>query len=96
MGAVPKTKWAQFLALTLLHFPPVRVFISWSGKQSKYIALALREWLPHIIQAVDPYMSAEDNEAGTLWDEVLTTELNASSFGILSYTCQPALSLDPL
>jgi hypothetical protein len=31
-------------------------------------------------------MSAEDNEAGTLWDEVLTTELNASNFGILCLT----------
>lgn len=64
----------------------MKVFISWSGRQSKHIALALREWLPRVIQAIEPYMSDEDNEAGTLWDEVLTTELDASNFGILCLT----------
>ena len=64
----------------------MKVFISWSGEQSKHIALALREWLPRVIQAIVPYMSDEDNEAGTLWDEVLTTELDASNFGILCLT----------
>jgi hypothetical protein len=64
----------------------VKVFISWSGEQSKHIALALREWLPRIIQAIDPYMSDVDNEAGDLWNEVITSELESTNFGILCLT----------
>jgi hypothetical protein len=65
----------------------VRVFISWSGEQSREIALALRDWLPPVIQAAkEPYMSEKDNEAGTLWDQVISAELEASNFGIVCLT----------
>jgi hypothetical protein len=64
----------------------VEVFISWSGEQSKHIAQALREWLPRVLQAIKPYMSDEDNEAGVLWDQVMTAQLEASNFGILCLT----------
>jgi hypothetical protein len=64
----------------------VKVFISWSGEQSKQIALALRRWLPQVVQAIEPYMSDADNEAGTLWDHVLTAELDSTNFGILCLT----------
>jgi hypothetical protein len=65
----------------------VKVFISWSSEQSKHIALALRDWLPLIIQvAKNPYMSKKDNEAGTLWDHVLSAELETTNFGIVCLT----------
>ena len=41
------------------------VFISWSGERSRYVASALREWIPMVIQAADPFMSEVDIEAGS-------------------------------
>jgi hypothetical protein len=66
----------------------VKVFISWSGEQSKRIAEALREWLPLVVQACKnrTYMSDRDNEAGVLWGENLSSELEASNFGIICLT----------
>jgi hypothetical protein len=64
----------------------MKVFISWSGDISRQIAEALRDWLPMAIQAVKPYMSQRDNEAGVRWEEVVSAELNASDFGIICLT----------
>jgi hypothetical protein len=64
----------------------VKVFISWSGEQSRQIALALHEWLPQALQAAKPYMSEKDNEAGGLWDYILSTELEVTDFGIVCLT----------
>ena len=65
----------------------MKVFISWSGEQSKHIARALRGWLPMVIQAAkEPYMSDDDNDAGERWSHVLSEELEASSFGIVCLT----------
>jgi hypothetical protein len=62
----------------------VKVFISWSEHPSQEIAEALRDWLPLVVQACHKkvYMSDRDNEAGTVWDQALSVELEASSFGI--------------
>ena len=64
----------------------MRVFISWSGEQSRQIAIALRNWLPKVIQPTKPYMSERDNEAGTLWEQVIASELEESSFGVVCLT----------
>ena len=37
---------------------------------------------PRLFTLVKPYMSETDTEAGELWDYVLSTELEASDFGI--------------
>jgi hypothetical protein len=64
----------------------VKVFISWSGEQSRQIAQALRDWLPMMFESVEPYMSARDNEAGIRWADVIAHQLDESSFGILCLT----------
>lgn len=64
----------------------MKVFISWSGALSRQIALALREWLPLVIQDLQPYMSEEDIEKGIRWALDLATELDTVSYGILCLT----------
>jgi TIR domain len=64
----------------------VKVFISWSGDQSQMVALALRDWLPSVIQAIEPYVSSEDIDKGARWNTDIARELEDSSFGILCIT----------
>jgi len=63
----------------------MKVFISWSGKSSKMIASALREWLPVVIQAIEPWMSDEDIDKGKRWRTILDNELKAD-VGIICLT----------
>ncbi|MGR7023058.1 toll/interleukin-1 receptor domain-containing protein [Geodermatophilus sp. URMC 62] len=64
----------------------MKVFISWSGAESRQIAEAIHEWLPAMFETVQPYMSARDNEAGVRWANVVSGHLNDSDFGILCLT----------
>ena len=38
----------------------MKVFISWSGTRSKALAVALKEWLPLILQYAKPWVSDKD------------------------------------
>jgi len=64
----------------------MKVFISWSGDMSKAVAEALREWLPVVIQAVEPWVSAHDIERGVRWSPALTRELEQTKVGIICLT----------
>jgi hypothetical protein len=64
----------------------LRIFLSWSGASSHKLAEALREWLPNVIQAVDPWLSASDTEKGDRWLERISSELEDASLGILCLT----------
>lgn len=64
----------------------MKVFISWSGKRSKVLANALREWLPMVLQYVDPWVSDKDISAGDRWAQAIAGELEASNFGIICIT----------
>jgi hypothetical protein len=64
----------------------MKVFISWSGDRSKRIASILYEWLPTIIQAIDPYYSKEEMPKGRRWSPELATELEQSNVGIIVLT----------
>ena len=67
-------------------FNPMRVFISWSGTTSRTVAEALRDWLPDIIQEIDPWMSASDLEAGVRWAGEIGKSLEQTDFGIICLT----------
>jgi DNA-binding CsgD family transcriptional regulator len=64
----------------------MKVFISWSGKQSEAVASALREWLPYVIQTVEPWMSGADIHAGARWGREVSHKLSETSFGIICLT----------
>jgi len=64
----------------------LKVFISWSGPVSGEVAVALRDWLPSVLQSVEPYVSSEDIDKGARWTSDISRELEDSSFGILCVT----------
>jgi len=64
----------------------MKVFISWSGEQSRHVAEYLRDWLKLIIQSVEPWLSASDIQPGARWNSDIAKELEASQFGILCMT----------
>jgi len=64
----------------------VKVFISWSGARSRFIAQALRVWLTDVIQVLQPWMSDSDIPAGGRWGEDLRRELSQAGYGILCLT----------
>jgi len=61
----------------------MKVFISWSGERSHKLAILLYNWLPSVIQAVEPYVSSENLQKGTRWPIDLARELEQTAFGIL-------------
>lgn len=64
----------------------MKVFISWSGERSKQMANALREWLPNVIQAIQPWMSDSDIDKGARWSSDIASELEESVVGIICLT----------
>lgn len=64
----------------------MKVFISWSGERSKLIAESLYQWLPNVLQAVEPYFSPDDVAKGTRWSTEIAKELDASNFGLMVVT----------
>lgn len=64
----------------------MKVFLSWSGDQSRAVAEALRGWLKLVIQSVDPWMSGRDIEPGQRWSNTLADELSKSNVGIICLT----------
>jgi hypothetical protein len=68
----------------------VKVFLSWSGSRSRAVALALREWLPVILQSVEPWMSETDIPAGSRWNSEVGRQLQHAGFGIICLTSDNA------
>lgn len=64
----------------------MKVFISWSGAKSRQVALALRDWLPSVINSVEPFVSAKDIYAGTRWQAEISAQLESTNFGIICVT----------
>jgi hypothetical protein len=64
----------------------MQVFISWSAEPSRPIARALRNWLPLVIQRVEPWMSEEEIRSGRRWEDAVATGLDQSHFGLICVT----------
>lgn len=70
----------------------MKVFLSWSGAESKVIALAFREYLPKMLQAVEPFMSDVDIAKGARPLNVIADELKSTKVGIVFVTAANALT----
>lgn len=64
----------------------MKVFISWSGNVSKRLGEAIRDWLPGVLQLVNPYFTPADIEKGGRWANDIAKELSSSEVGILCVT----------
>lgn len=64
----------------------MKVFISWSGAQSKQLGESIRDWMPAVLQAVIPYFTPSDIEKGTRWATDISKELEESQVGIICVT----------
>lgn len=64
----------------------MKVFLSWSGHRSYQVASVFKEWLPSVIQSIDPFVSSEDISKGDRWSSQIAKELEESAFGILCVT----------
>lgn len=64
----------------------MEIFISWSGRRSEGVAVALRNWLPQVINALKPWLSCADIDKGSRWGVDVAGRLEASRAGIICLT----------
>jgi hypothetical protein len=71
----------------------VKIFISWSGEESRYVADALKNFIGDMFSdAVKAWISSSDIMPGVRWATELAGELANSQFGILCITRNNAKS----
>ena len=64
----------------------MKIFISWSGPQSKKCAEILRDWIKCALQASEPWISSKDIDKGSLWFNEISDQLADTSVGIVCLT----------
>lgn len=63
----------------------MKIFLTWSGTRSREVAQLLYDWLPQVIQAIEPQFSPH-LEKGAKWITQLDEWLEETSFGIAILT----------
>jgi hypothetical protein len=65
-----------------------KFFLSWSGQNSRShdLARALHDWLPKVIQVLDPRFSDDFLKPGQIWSKSLAIELDECRIGIFCLT----------
>ncbi|HAT05283.1 MAG TPA: toll-Interleukin receptor [Aeromonas salmonicida] len=64
----------------------MKVFLSWSGTRSEKVAELLKEWLPYVLQASDPWVSTSDIDRGAQWFNSIQGQLQETTTGIICLT----------
>ena len=77
--------WRETQASTTI-LDTMDIFISWHGKRSHAVAVALRDWLPLIVNAFKPWLSSADIDKGARWRTELATKLGSVTAGIFCLT----------
>lgn len=62
------------------------IFLSWSKNRSKNIAQIFRDWLPKVIQNLNPWFSELDMDKGAQWRNIVSKQLEKSKCGIICLT----------
>lgn len=64
----------------------MKIFLSWSGDESRQLAEIFKEWLPNVLQYVQPYMSSKDISLGERWNDNINGNLEESVYGLVFVT----------
>ena len=64
----------------------MNIFLAWSGRASHQLALRMREWLPSIIQSIEPFLSSEDIGKGQKWASEVGAKLDDTHCALLCLT----------
>ncbi len=64
----------------------MKVFLSWSGERSNMVAKAFHDWLPSVVESVQPWLSERDIEKGARSVPAIAAQLEDTSFGIICLT----------
>jgi hypothetical protein len=62
------------------------IFISWHGKRSYAVAVALRDWLRLVVNDFKPWLSSADIDKGARWSAELAAKLGSANAGIFCLT----------
>lgn len=61
----------------------MKIFVSWSGFITKRVAELIRDWLPNVLQSIDPWVSSEDIEKGEIWFTSIADTISTVVIGIV-------------
>jgi|HubBroStandDraft_4_1064222.scaffolds.fasta_scaffold135426_1 hypothetical protein len=64
----------------------LRVFISWAGDQAETLGKGFRDFLPDVVNGIEPFISASDIDKGTRWSDALKQNLQESPCAIVCVT----------
>ena len=64
----------------------MKVFLCWSGNESRRVAQVFHQWLPLFLENVQPFMSTGDIDKGAHWGTALQKELKGAVYGIIFVT----------
>ncbi len=64
----------------------MRIFLTWSGDISRAVATALHEWIPLVLQRIEPFLSSEDIRKGARWQQEIASQLDTAKFAIVCLT----------
>lgn len=64
----------------------MKVFISWSGERSEKVGELFAWWIKCVLQAIEPWVSTQDIDKGSLWFSDISTQLKDTSVGIICLT----------
>lgn len=76
----------EILSKLLKEYAVMVIFLSWSGDKSLKVAKALRDWLPNIIQSIDPWLSETDIKKGEMWMSAISEKLGNTDIGVICVT----------
>jgi TIR domain len=64
----------------------MKIFLSWSGGQSREVAELFSDWIQCVIQECKPWISTRDIERGSVWFSEISDQLKDVSIGVIFLT----------